>query len=83
MKPSAIACRIEYRWNGTNLSSPAASTIFSPNRSSVLAFGVAVNAKNDRLACDPRACADASSRSSVSRAASSAWASASSASSSA
>ncbi len=49
MKPSAIACRIEYVWNGRLC--PSAPTC--PNVSSVFGFGVAVNAKNDRFFCLP------------------------------
>src|SRR5664279_5678295 len=48
----------------------------SPNSASVLCFGVAVNAKNVRFACRPRAVADSASRSSTSLTATSAAASA-------
>jgi hypothetical protein len=61
MKPSAIACRIEYVWNGRLC--PSAPTC--PNVSSVFGFGVAVNAKNDRFFCLPRCRALASSASSA------------------
>ena len=65
MKPSSIACRIEYRWNGA-YRSPSAPSSRSPNSSSVLCFGVAVNAKNDRFSCLPRAATDAASSRSLS-----------------
>ena len=45
MKPSSIAWRMEYRWNGSKF--PDAP--LRPNNSRVLGFGVAVNAKNDRF----------------------------------
>ena len=52
MNPSSIAWRIEYRWNGSCL--PVAGFL-RPNNSRVRPLGVAVNAKNDRFACWPRA----------------------------
>ena len=48
MNPSSIAWRIEYKWNGT-YRSPSAVASLRPNSSRVLAFGVAVNAKNEPL----------------------------------
>jgi len=51
MKPSSIAWRIEYRWNGSYL--PVSPR--RPNSSRVRPFGVAVKAKNDMFACRPRA----------------------------
>ncbi len=57
MNPSSIACRIEYRWNGRYVASPAGSSVQLPNSCRVLPFGVAVEAKNDRFCCRPRAAA--------------------------
>ena len=56
-----MAWRIEYRWNG---SIPAVPGPRWPNSSSVRAFGVAVNAKNDRFGCRPRAATSAARASS-------------------
>ncbi len=42
-----MACRIEYRWNGSNVSfspPPTPGGTFCPNRFSVLGLGVAVKA---------------------------------------
>ena len=56
MKPSSIAWRIEYRWNGS--SSCRLRRFDVPNSSSVFALGVAVKAKNDMLVASlPRAAA--------------------------
>ena len=60
MKPSSMACRIEYTWNGTcmprslGLRGFTASGSHVPKSSSVRGFGVAVNAKYDRFGCGPR-----------------------------
>ena len=45
-----MAWRIEYRWNG---SWRPVSELSRPKSSSVLPFGVAVNAKNDMFSCRP------------------------------
>jgi hypothetical protein len=50
MKPSSIACRMLYRWNGSNF--PSARLL--PNSSSVFGFGVAVKAKIERFGSGPR-----------------------------
>ena len=68
MKPSSMAWRIEYRWNGSYL---PVSGLQVPNISSVRAFGVAVNAKKERFDCcplrAPTALARASSTGSIGR----------------
>ena len=57
-----MACCIEYRWNGCGVP----SIPLCPNSSSVLAFGVAVNAKKDRFFDSARAAISAANTSSAS-----------------